>query len=214
MQVRNSITDKGTVYYFDTTAPQTIYIHIPNPPRRFCVYKTSDNSDVENNEYYFRYLSPNMQFIKFNVPEKGEYFSYTPFEIQKAVGIETPTTWPVLPPPQRDRFKSTTIKINPLLKGGTPARIFSDTGVIEVSPDFSGLPIPVRIFLLEHEKAHMLYRDEEFCDLFAMVNFLRMGYNASNAYYSLTNYLKTSPENIERMKFLFSQIQKTQKQKL
>lgn len=215
MQVTINDSPKGSVYSFTVTSPVTVFINMPNPPRRFCLYMVSDNSDVENNEYYFRYLgSPNMQFIKFNVPDDGTYFSYTPFTIVKTKAIETPDTYPVLPPAERNREKPVTLSVNPLLKGGTPARIFTTTGAIEVSPDFFAIPMPVRLFLLLHEKAHMFYVTEEYCDLMALVNFLRMGYNRSTAFYALTDYLKRSSQNIDRMKFLLNQIQKTQSEKL
>lgn len=215
MQVRTSETPKGTAYSFSVASPVTVYINMPVPPRRFCLYMQTDDADTVNNEYYFRYLpSPNMQRIKFNVPDEGTFFSYTPFSILKTSAIETPDTYPVLPPAERNRAKPVTMVINPALKGGTPARIFSDIGLIEVSPDFFNIPMTVRLFLQEHEKAHMYYKTEEYCDLMALVNFLRMGYNRSTAFYALTDYLKRSGANIERMKFLLSQIQKTQSEKL
>jgi hypothetical protein len=194
--------------------PSTVYIRfIGANPKKFLLFLKTTTADKENNLYYFRYLG-NVPRIKFNIPDKGEYYSPSDFEIVKMVPIETPETYPVLPPSERNRLKPVTYRVEPSLSGGTPARIFTDSGVIEVSPDFFKIPITVRIFLLLHEHAHFFYVTEHYCDMMAMVNFLRMGYNQSTAYYALTDYLKSSPLNIDRMKFLFSQIQKTQKQKL
>lgn len=89
---------------------------------------------------------------------------------------------------------------------GTPARIYTDTGIIEVSTSFISFPPPVRLFLLLHETGHFLYVTEEYCDLWALINFLRMGYNRSTAYYTLDKILSRSPQNIDRIKFLLTQI--------
>ncbi len=194
--------------------PVTIYIKFTEAvPKIFKLFKETDTVDTENNLYYFRYLGTTPR-IKFNVPDAGKYYSFTPFEVVKTVPIETPPFYPTLPPAERDRKKPVTMFVNPALKGGTPARIFTDTGRIEVSPDFFSLPITVRLFLLLHEESHFFYETEQYCDMMALINFLRKGYNQSTAFYSLTDFLKRSPQNIDRLKFMFSQIQKTQTEKL
>lgn len=189
--------------------PSTVYIKfLSYNPKKFVLYASTASTD-ENNIYYFRYLGYAPR-IKFNIPDVGEYYSDTDFEVVKIVPIETPKTYPVLPPAERNRGNSFTYRINKDINGQTPARIYTDTGLIEVSEDFFQLPIPVRIFLLLHEQAHIFYSTEQFCDEMAMINFLRLGYNASNAYYALTDTLSRSPLSVDRMKYLFNSIQKTQ----
>lgn len=165
----------------------------------FCLY------DDRNRIYYFRYLDGKTPRIKFNVPDTGVFHTDTPFRLCKMTSIETPSSYPILPPAERDRWKDVQVVVNPELDG-TPARIFSDTGVIEVSNSFSSFPPPVRLFLLLHETGHMIYKSEEYCDLWALINFLKMGYNRSTAYYTLDKILSRSQENIERIKFLLTQI--------
>ena len=188
--------------------PSTYYIKFAGAmPKLFKLW----NSKKEL--YYFRYLDGKTPRIRFNIPDKDEYYSDSSFEVVKKVGIELPVSYPALPTPERDRMKDVDIVFNPTLTG-TPARIYSQTGTIEVSPKFLTYPPPIRFFLLLHEQGHFLYKTESYCDLWALVNFLRAGYNQSTGFYSLSTILSRTPENIQRLKELFKNIQKTQNTKL
>lgn len=187
------------------TSPQTFYIQFGElMPKTFKLFNS------QNQCYYFRFLDGKTKRIRFNIPDTGEYTSNVPFDIVKKVPIELPLSYPPIPPAQRDRMKDVTIVFKPELQG-TPARIFSHTGVIEYGKKFLTYPPPIRLFLLLHEQGHLLYKDEIYCDLWAMINFLRLGYNQSTAFYSLANVLSSSNENISRIKEMFKNIQKTQK---
>lgn len=180
--------------------PSTVRIAFTDGcPRYFCLYDSSKRT------YYFRYLDGKTPCIKFNIPDEGVYSANHSFSIVKVSAIELPETYPALPPAQRDRWKDVSIQVNSNLKG-TPARIFTDQGLIEISADFYSYPPPIRLFLLLHETGHMLYTDEEYCDLFALVNFLRMGYNRSTAYYTLDKILSRTKDNLDRLKYLLTQI--------
>lgn len=196
------------------TKPVTVYIRFTQSvPKTFILYKEQYDRPGESNVYYFRKLAFTPR-IKMNIPDAGVYYSNTPFEVIKTVPIETPEMYPVLPPAERNRLKPITYKISDEIEGVTPARIFTDTGLIEVAPSFFKLPITVRLFLLLHEQSHFFYVTEQYCDMMAMVNFLRQGYNQSTAYYSLEDFLSRTKQNVERLKFMFNQIQKTQKELL
>lgn len=180
--------------------PATVIVSFNGvPPRYFCLY------DDKGRTYYFRYLDGKTPRIKFNMPDPGQYNSNHDFQVVKTMNIETPDHYPQLPPAERDRWKEPIFVYNPNLTG-TPARIFTDTGVIEHSPDYYRYPPPVRLFLDLHEQGHFLYQTEEYCDLFALINYLRMGYNRSTAYYTLSQILSRSNDNLNRLKFLLTQI--------
>ena len=172
-------------------------------PRKFCLFNKAGEL------YYFRYLDGKTPRIKFNIVEPDEYSGNTPFDVVKTTAIETPETYPKLPPAERDRWKDLKFVYNPNLKG-TPARIFSDSGVVEHSPEYYEYPKPIRLFLDLHESGHLLYKTEEYCDLWALINYLRMGYNRSMAYYTLYHILRRTSANLDRLNFLLSQIQITQ----
>jgi hypothetical protein len=192
----------------NNTSPQTFYIQFGElMPKTFKLFNSQKQC------YYFRFLDGKTKRIRFNIPDADVYKANVPFEIVKKVPIELPVSYPELPPAQRDRMKDVEIIFNPSLNG-TPARIFSQTGKIEISKKFLSYPPPIRLFLLLHEQGHLIYRDEIYCDLWAMINFLRLGYNQSTAFYSLSNVLSTSAENVSRLREMFKNIQKTQKTKL
>lgn len=168
-------------------------------PKYFCLY------DSKGRVYYFRFLDGKTPRIKFNIPDADTYTGNHAFSLIKTTGIQLPDSYPTLPPAERDRWKTPTFVFNPSLTG-TPARIFTDTGVIEHSPDYYSYPPPVRLFLDLHETGHFLYTTEMYCDLWALLNFLRMGYNRSTAYYTLDKILSRTAENMDRLKFLLTQI--------
>ena len=187
--------------------PSTFYVRFTEEmPKLFLL--ADSNSEV----YYFRYLDGKTPRIKFNIPDPGVYNGNVPFEVIKTIGVEIPGRFPRLPDADRDRWKRVTLVHNPKMKTTTPIRIFTDSGVIEANDRFFSFIRPVRIFLFLHEKGHMFYSKEEDCDLYALVNFLRMGYNQSTAYYTLRNVLSRSDENIKRLKTIFNNIQKIRQQ--
>lgn len=215
--------------------PCTVYIKFTgNNPQAFRL--THD----EHGLYFFRDLQGKIPRIKFNLCHAGVYESTTPFEVVKVVPIEIPETLPGLPPYERNDIKDFTIIDNPQLVG-SPARVFAKQGIIERGINFYKLPKPVRVFILLHEVGHFFYgitpdkvakanqmsdpdgreyikyhrnESEKKCDLFALIHYLNMGYNRSMAFYSLSQVLSRSQDNINRLKTLFNNIQKTQSNEL
>lgn len=211
--------------------PCTVYIKfIGNNPNMFRL--RHDRYGL----YYFRELNGQAPRIKFNLCHAGVYTSDTPFEVVKVVPIELPTSLPGLPSYERNDIKDFTIVDN-FDFYGSPARVFAKDGIIERSRDFYKLPKPVRVFILLHEIGHFfygindddiakanampepanrdylrkrMYESESKCDLFALIHYLQMGYNRSMAYYSLSKVLSRSQDNINRVKKLISNIEKTQ----
>jgi hypothetical protein len=182
-------------------SPSSVYIRFTEEmPKLFVIYDSS--GDV----HYFRYLDGSTPRIKFRMPIPGVYTCETPIEIVKIVPIEIPQAVlsPSLPPAERDRWKPVFFKYNSDL--GTVARIDTSTGLIEHGPRYKRLIKPIQVFIDEHEKAHMFYLTEEKCDLMALVNFVRMGYNESTAYYALSMVLRKTPQQMERAKELYRSI--------
>lgn len=183
------------------TQPSTVFVKfIGEVPRLFIFGKT--DGTVE----FFRYLYGNVPRIKFNVPNIGEYLGNVPFDVVKITPIQIPIlSLPVLPPADRDRWNDDPeIVFNPSLE--SVARNFTDQGRIEIGPKFYQIIKPMQHFIILHEKGHFLYSEEEKADLFALVNFIRMGYNQSTAYYTLENVLKKSRQQVDRLKNLFNKI--------
>jgi len=215
--------------------PSTVYIQFKGTaPRSFNLYHSKYGL------YFFRTLDGKTPRIKFNLCHPGRYKGDKDFEVVKIVPIELPEHLPALPKYERKELKDFIIVDNPQLKG-SPARIFAKEGIIERGPVMKTLPKPVRVFVLLHEVGHFFYgvtegdieraktmskeegqayltrrrnESEMKCDQFALNHFLSMGYNRSTAYYALSKVLSTSPDNLERLKALFNNIQKTQANEL
>jgi hypothetical protein len=181
----------------NVSKPETVYIKFNgNLPRKFELRK-------QNGELYFeRYLDGKTPRIKFNIPNAGTYVTKNNFDIVKRIPIEIPVTEFTLPPPERDRIKDFVIIDNPRLHN-TPARVFTHEGVIEKGSQFRKYTQPMKVFFLLHEVGHFYYKTEEYCDLFALYHFLKMGYNMSTAMYCLTLVLRRNKQNKDRVLFLY-----------
>lgn len=185
-------------------SPSTVYIRFTaGTPKLFRVI------DGSGEVQYFRYIpDPSVSRIKFRMPVRGNYTFNAAVEVVDMKPIEIPD-WvknPKLPAPQRDMWKPVFYKYDPSLD--TVARIYPTTGLILHGPRYRELCRPLQIFIDAHERAHMFYETEEYCDLFALVDFIRMGYNESMAYYALSNVLKYSEQQMNRVRFIFTEIQK------
>lgn len=189
--------------------PCTIYVRfVEEMPRIFLLDSVSAGEG-----YYFRYLDGKTPRIKFNVPDSGVYNTNVPVELVKISPIEIPGNTPTLPPANRDRFKPVTLWYNPELdsKATTPIRIYTEPGIIEYGDRFKSFISPIQKFLMLHEQGHFFYTEEENCDMYALVNFVRMGYNQSTAYYALAHILSRHGDAVKRLKTLLNNIQKVRK---
>lgn len=187
--------------------PCTLYIKFIGEIPKCFVFGTADGT-----VHFFRYISGMVPRLKFNVPVPGDYEANVPFEIVKILPIEIPAlSLPVLPAADRSRWTNDPeIVFNPSLTE-TIARNYTDKGVIEVGPRFQQLIPPMKVFIIEHEKGHFFYSDEFNADLFALVNFIRKGYNQSTAYYTLEKYLNKSQQQVDRLREMFDKISSIQK---
>jgi hypothetical protein len=190
---------------FDPQEPTTYAITFDggNKPKLFNVY------DSEGNLYYFRHLDGKTGSIELNFPDNGHFTTddTTPFTITASKPLVPSGQDIPLPPPDRSYDASNLkIQVGPPSMGSTPARIFPKIGVIEYNPNMTKYPYPIRLFILLHELSHTQYTNEASADAMALKLYLGMGYNASMAYYSLSHILKVSPDNVVRLKKMFSNI--------
>lgn len=157
--------------------------------------------------YFFRDLDKKFNHIKINIKHKGVY-NIDNGKILNILPIEINKLSYNLPEPDRDRLKRFIIVKNYNLKG-SPARNFTNKGVIEIGENFFKLPFPVRLYVLLHEVAHFFYESEINCDLWAAKKFIEMGYNNSTAFYALSKVLNCqSKSNEERIAILFNHLNK------
>jgi hypothetical protein len=188
--------------------PCTVYVRFRNPlPNLFTL------TDEKGEYYFFRHLDGKTPRIKFNIPDPGIYTMNHPVDIVKITGIEIPDRLPTLPPAERSRYKGEPeIIIDENLDD--MARNYTNENIIVFGKRWLALPWPIRLFIMLHEKWHFFYMTEEYCDLGALVDFLRMGYNRSTAFYALDHFLTNNALNRHRIKQLFNNIQRTQKEPL
>jgi hypothetical protein len=187
----------------DISEPSTVYIRFTEEmPHTFIVRMS--NGVVE----YFRHLDGKTPRMKFNLVQPDTYTTSVPVEILKIVGVEIPKL-PELPAPERDRYQGEPEIIYDPNWTVSPASIFTDENLIVHGPLWKEQIPPIRLFIDLHEMGHCWYVTEQYCDLYAFVNFLRMGYNRSTAYYALSKVLKSNPANISRLRNILTNIQNT-----
>lgn len=71
---------------------------------------------------------------------------------------------------------------------------------------FEKLPRPCVKFILFHELGHYFYKDEELCDLFAVVCMLQNGFNYYDCILTQTRYLNRSAETVKRTLFVYKKL--------
>jgi hypothetical protein len=148
-------------------------------------------SDKQGQLWYFRAKDTNCpDIVKFNLPKSGTYSTHA--KILKIEPLQPVSIDIDLPAPERN-FKPVKITYHKNANIKSPARIFAKTGRVEMNSKFYTFPPPVRIFILLHEQGHLYYKTEEYCDKYAVREFLKRGYNPSTAIYALTRVLTPNP---------------------
>ena len=187
-----------------------------NHPTSYTIRFTGDNPELfnlydENGKlFYFRKLGQKKNEIKINLPINGDFATdrNTPFEIIKSGPLEVSTLKKPLPLPDRNfTFDGLTIKEGkPEEMGNTPARIYPKLKLIEIHPKWYNYPAPIRLFIALHELGHLRYKSEESADLWALNEYLKLGYNMSMAYYALSEILHRNKANIARINSMFNNV--------
>ena len=173
---------------FEISAPESV-VFATDSARPLLIYK-------KGGAVYHVQRSKN-GFTKVKFPKTGIYSSNCKI-VQSGLKIDIKNP-PELPKADRNYDPSKFhIVYNPNLMN-TPARIFYELGRCEVGPTFYSYPIQWQQFILLHEKGHLFYSKEIDADLYAVREFIKQGFNYSQAAYAMENVLRHNKENIERI---------------
>lgn len=172
-------------------------------------YETSGSVTVYNSEtgrpYHIRRFMGDA-FITMNL-KAGNYR----IENGQLRSVGDPVTYNLdkikLPKADRDQKKAFNFVQNYSLKG--PARIFPESGVIEIGPKFHKQTEQIQDFILFHELGHFYYDSEENADAYALKCFLKAGGNQSAAYDALDCVLTPCNQTKQRIDKLYNLIKKT-----
>ena len=140
--------------------------------------------------FYYHKGNENGRFF-FNLP-KGEY--YTSNNIERC-GEPIPVNLPKLPPPEKQKTLPKKVNVS-FLENPNKASILVDKHKIFVDPKIMKLPLPSIVFVLFHEIGHYYYKDEKKCDLFAVREMLKRGFNPSQCGIAIDEAL--SDKSLER----------------
>jgi len=161
--------------------------------------------DRSGRRIYRRFLHPRADNFSVNLPRTGEYFLPDDIEIRDRLHLVPCRVNFKLPEPERNKYKPFKIEFKADLEG-TPARIFTDSGLIEIGPQYQSYDPPTKLFILLHELGHYYYQTEWKTDTFALYWYIKLGYNKSQAFYALTRVLKVNPLNFHRITNIFKKI--------
>lgn len=147
--------------------------------------------------------------ISFNIVRDGIYTTPNNINITEIKPLIVSSSIKLYEP-ERNRERPFKIVYNSSLgEHATPARIYTNMlpAKIEIGKRFFLYPIQVRMFILLHELGHLYYKDEHKCDLFALKNFIELGYNISQGFYALSKVLHPNETNKQRILKLFKEIE-------
>jgi hypothetical protein len=166
-------------------------------------------NDTGNIVYGRRFTAPHLKFkVNFNKIGTYKVASNTPDNIN-VINVEKPHQYKGfdMPNKQWDKAKevSRVIRLD-YQSNSSPAFIKTSTGVIYLNPSFFTFPAYIQEFIFEHEKGHLKYMSEHFCDLYAVNEILKRGGNLSSCILALQTALKRTPNNIQRTEQLFSKL--------
>lgn len=172
------------LYPFDVKKECTLYVD--NNAHTLPEYLEIRNA--QGKVFYFRYIKGSEDQIKININKPGDYTAN--FDADATV-TELQISQPVRKLPTKERDLRTELQIQKKNLEGTPARIYAKFGILQYDEkQFENLPIPCKVFIMLHEIGHFFYSTEWKTDTFALYHFCELGYNPSNAFYTLTKILK------------------------
>ena len=190
-------TDK---IYIKKDFPRTIRVRVEKPSPDFSLIIHKDGE-----LYYIRDFG-NFDAVNINLKNEGIYTFNVPVEIlsNEYMKVVCPIGREDLPEFERNYPLPDTWERD-IEMGRTPARMLSKHGLIETSDKFNKLPLEWRIYILLHELAHSKYKTEWKADTLALYWFCKLGYNHSQALYSLSKVLhKDNPVNLHRIKNIYN----------
>lgn len=180
--------------------PETIRVRVskPSPEFSLIIYK-------DGKLYYIRDFG-DFTDVNINLKNQGKYTFNVPVQIlsRQPIVISCPIKRSELPPFERNYPLPDKWEKN-IEMGRTPARMLSKHGLIETSDKFDSYPLEWKVYILLHELAHSKYKTEWKADTLALYWFCHLGYNHSQALYSLSKVLhKDNPKNFERIENIYN----------
>lgn len=143
--------------------------------------------------FYEHKGNPTGEAFYFNLP-RGEYL--TKNELVK-LKEPIPVHLPKLPKPQKNLKFPAKVSIS-YSKNPNKASVWTALNHIKIDPDMMKRTIPEIMFLAFHEAGHYLYKDEEKCDLFAVREMLKLGFNPSQCFFAVRDALGNFETSVNR----------------
>lgn len=152
--------------------------------------------DERKTLFYFHTLNPEQKTVHFNLP-RGIYYT------TNSVKQTTVRKYKLPELPKRERNFKQPKKITVVYKENpNKASIFIEKHLIILDPSIKTLSRPQLVYILNHERGHYYYSTEHYCDLYAMREMLKKGFNPSQIAASLHGALSNAPGALERKNFI------------
>jgi hypothetical protein len=139
--------------------------------------------------------------LRFNLPE-GTYKTKN-----KLWYLDSPVIYsaPRAPKPQKNiPFRNLKVNLKSEYEMNTKARIDTNTGEMDLSDEIFLYPKPIWHKIFFHELGHHLYYTEKYCDHFADLCLLKLGYNPSQLFKGTICSLTPKENNMERILYNYN----------
>jgi len=170
------------------------------------------NCNVSRNGmlYHEREFKQPVNNFTFNAVKSGNYTFTQPVQKSEVAPIKKLSTTGIILP-NKERFYKADFYIVKNDNYDGKARMYKETGEIQTGRLFEQYNEQIKEFIILHEIGHFFYSTEWKCDLYALMQYLKKGYNQSQAYSALSKVLYKSPENLQRIQLIKNQLIKIDK---
>jgi hypothetical protein len=151
------------------------------------------------------------EVFKINIPFTGTYTFNGECDLIRQTNLQKCQN--VIELPTKERNKLVFVKKVVFDDISSPARIYTDEGVIIINQDWLNYPIENRFFILLHELGHFYYTTEWKCDTFAAHHFIKLGFNPSQAFESIAGVLCPNKTNDHRIQNILTILKKSNEYK-
>ena len=176
----------------------------------FATHCTNCNVSRNGILYHEREFKQPVNNFTFNAVKSGEYTFTQPVQKSETAPIKKLSTAGIILP-NKERFYKANFYIVKNNNYEGKARMYKETGEIQTGRLFEQYNEQIKEFILLHEIGHFYYSTEWKCDLYALMQFLKKGYNQSQAYIALEKVLNHTPENLQRIQLIKNQLIKIDK---
>lgn len=159
--------------------------------------------DGQGRLFYFFDMKPGRHDLHFNLPP-GVYTTNN--NVRR--GSVRKYKLPSLPKKERSYTPPRELKIS-YANNPNKATIDVTRGTVVLDYSIQNLSRPQKVYILYHEKGHHFYATEHYCDLYAMRQMLRDGFNPSQIARSIAGALGNTHLSNERKDFIVGHCEKT-----